>query len=130
MLDVLGAIDMGNIVERLISWIVIGLITGGITVAVMRSQMKALVSMVADLTTTVADHERQLADLRTDRTTCELRSSRTYATRAETARLISDQTNQYREIMTKLDDMSATLHGRINRVETGLAELRGEKGAA
>lgn len=121
---------MGSIVERLISWVVIGLVTGGITVAVMRSQMKTLMDAVGDLTRTAAEHDRQIAELRNARTSCELRSSRQYATRAETARLISDQTSQYQGIMSKLDDMSSTMHGRINRIETGLAKLRGEKGTA
>lgn len=109
------------------------LIAARITTAVLREQNKNLkesvsgvVADVRDLGQSVRELSEQMAATRTDRVSCELRSARNYATRAEIARLISDQTNQYGQIMSKLDELSGTMHGRVTELAKNVSNLQGK----
>lgn len=127
----LGQITWEGIAERLISTAVMGLLIAGITIAVMKQQLNALAERFGELNGRLGKIDERLvkdeaitAVQGRERVQCELRGAQTYATRAEIARLIAEQTAQDARTGEKLDQ----IHGRITELAKQVAELRGQRG--
>jgi len=123
---VLAAISLESIWERLLTAAIVAGITAVVTLFVLRAQFKGLLDKVKDLGKVQADHAKQLAKLRTERTQCELRATHEFATKGDWCRVQGQVTEQYHRILDGLDSM----HGRISLLGEKVAKVEGQQEAA
>lgn len=130
----LAQITWGGIGERVIASAIVGVIMVLAAVPVIRWQMRSMSDALARLTDTVDGHETKLAALTQQRTECELRASRHYATREEFAQVLVETAGSHRETMARLDGMGTSVresvgkvHARLDDVSERLARIEGRE---
>ena len=141
-----AAIDPGGIVEKLIVAgivaVVASVITAYITSKILIERIKQLVETVAKITEALEKRDielavihREMADLRNDRTACELRSSRSYATRPEFAQLVAEMAGnnraligEVRSVGDKFRESVSNTHRRIDEMQKAIAGLEATAG--
>ncbi len=117
----LAEISWGGIGERLLSTGIVAGVTAMVMLGVLKYQTRDLARAIVELTRTLKQHERDIADIRNERTQCELRSVKTMATREEFAQTLVEVSANHREQMTRLDAIAdsfrssvAKAHGRVD----------------
>ncbi len=132
---ILGQIRWEYIAAGVGVWLITQVLASLVATQILRRDTRSLTDAIKALATTVATHETQLGQLRQDRAGCELRASDKYATRAELARLISDQTVFLRRHEQKIDEAARRadekidkVHSRITDVATNVAAMRSKAG--
>ena len=94
-----------------------------VTVKVMAYKVSAIEGQIRDFSLALAKQNSDLAQIREARSECELRSARTYATHAESAKIVNDQIACFQQIEDKLDRGFDDLHSRVTDVATRLADV-------
>jgi len=132
----LAEISLGGIVENLISSVIIGLIIGGITIAVIKDQLRRLTSRVELMEGRERTRDQAIAAARQERTECELRAAHNYASRGDIARLIADAAGSQQAVLTRLDEMDSRqadrieqVHGRVTDAVGKIENMRGRMAA-
>jgi small-conductance mechanosensitive channel len=124
----------GAILTQLVVALVIGVVTGLITAnrmaAVLRVELRALEVRVQGLESSTGDIRADVADARLERSNCELRSTRTFASQGAVARVVSDQSTQVQQftdavdrLRDRLDEVSRDFNGRISGVHERVNEI-------
>jgi len=132
----LAEISIEGIAEKLISSVIIGLAIGGITVFVLKNQLRDIAKRVEKLETGDRDHADAIAEARQQRTECELRAAHNYASRGDIARLIADAAGSQQAVLTRLDEMDSRqadrieqVHGRVTDAVGKIENMRGRMAA-
>jgi len=94
-----------------------------VTVKVMAYKVAAIEGQIRDFSQSLAKQNSELSQMREARSECELRSARTYATHAESAKIVNDQIACFQQIEDKLDRGFDDLHSRVTDVATRLADV-------
>ena len=129
-----SSIDAGFILNSLLVWgictVLTGLFVGAVTWGITRQKIKTLIDEAKALRQIIERHDQAIHKVQLERADCAAVCARTFTTRAEMARLISDQTTQYQrledslaELNESLDLKLAKVHSRINNVAESLASL-------
>lgn len=121
-MGVLATITWDGIMERMLSSLIMGLIVAGITLWVLKSQVRGLINRVGKAEDKLDGHDKQISKLHNQRTQCELRATHAYASRSELARIIADANASSQQLSDKLDDV----HGRITKLSEGFNRFKGE----
>jgi len=127
-LAMLAEITWSGVGEKLIATAIAAVVTAVVTALVMlpviRYQTRDLVRAVARLTKSIADHEKQIARIRQERTECQLHAAHEYASKDELVRLVADGNRNTEKIYMAVQDV----HGRVTRLSEELHEFRGRTG--
>jgi len=117
------------LLQSAISGVIVGLVAWG----AMKANMANVRRRQEDHDRLLAEQGRAIADLRSERAECELRASRSYATREEVNQVfekldgigerMGERMDGFRREMH--DDMQK-MHGRITEVATRVAAFQGE----
>jgi len=120
-------LGVGTIATLVIVWVVtqaawaVG--SAIITLRLLRQQTKGLGDSLSALSETVGELGERVQDLRQERTQCELRAARQYASRAEFAQTLAESASNHREILGKLSELAeatrasvSKAHGRIDKL--------------
>jgi len=121
-------IDVTNIVERVVTVAIVAMFATAVSVYVTRARIRMLADALSRLSDSLAamsnavtEQEKEIAELRNQRTQCELRAARNFATHREVAQVISDNTT----MMVGLRDQMGDLHEKINPIAEQLAHIQG-----
>lgn len=118
-------ITWSGVAERLIATGIIAAITAFVTLAVLRYQTRDLARAVEQLFKTAQAHEKQLAEMNNERTKLELRTTKTFSTRAEYSHLLVQQASNHRELVGSIDDLGKSFRdsiGKVHKRVDGLAD--------
>jgi len=117
------------LLQSAISGVIVGLVAWG----AMKANMANVRRRQEEHDRLLAEQARAIADLRSERAECELRASRSYATREEVTQVfekldgigvrMGERMDGFRREMH--DDMQK-MHGRITEVATRVARFQGE----
>jgi len=129
----------GGVAERFIAIALSAVATGVVMVYVLKAQITGLADQVGKLAERVDAQACRLADARQERSHCETRAAKTFATREDFAQTFVEAAAGHREVVVKLDqaakglrDSVARVHQRVDDVQERLvrAEERINKGSA
>ncbi len=123
-----------DILENLISAGVIGLISAGMLLVVLKHETRRQSASLERLFELVGRHEAELANIRAERASCELRAAHAFATKDEIVRMGANQSQRSREIFERIelseqhiDEKIGSVHDRINTLATTTARLEAAK---
>ena len=124
----------GYIIGGIVVWAVVQVLSAVILARILQVKLAGLVGRVETLEEKADDCQLGLQTQDAERRQCELRASRTFATRGELMRVIGDQTAQSQEVGAKLDRFRETLsekvgavHARVDAVAADVATIKGRK---
>ncbi len=122
---VIGAVAASLLINA-VTW----LIAARVTTAVLREKNQHLAVLVQTLTTNlaavtdaVANLRNDVANVRRERTECELKAARSFATREDFVQVVADAAGGLRSINTKLDTVAAAGRGSVSKAHGRVDEL-------
>jgi flagellar biosynthesis chaperone FliJ len=131
---ILAALTLESVISGLITPVIMAAATGGATLLVIKSELKRLVARHDATEKKVEALKNDVAALRLERSQCELRSAHEYSSRADIARLTSDQVANYQQIIARLDKAAeknsadlGRVHQRLDDAVKDLAVLKGQQ---